>query len=135
MASTTFVPAKLKDADAIRTTLLEGCTIGLFTASHTVDEDDDLSDYEAIEAAWTGYARQTPASWSAAVTDGSDHAVMFADPVSFPVTSGGTGESAYGYFILDVDGDLHHAEEFSTPIAITDGVPLSFIAEYWVQLP
>jgi len=40
----------------------------------------------------------------------------------------------HGYFVVGPDG-LHHAEEFDTPIPVTDGTPVVLILKFLVRNP
>ena len=77
------------------------------------------------EAAWTGYARQTPSGWT---VNGiiANIAVQSAGSITF-TNSSGLPVTAYGYFILLVSGsNLIGVEEFSgAPVTIAAGGTLT----------
>lgn len=105
---------------------LTGATVGLFTGTHTPGESDTLSTYTALEAAWTGYARQTISPWGTATTISGNKAQIVSSTMLFTVTSGGTGVSVYGYFVI-VGTDWIFAESFAAAVPMTDGVNYSLI--------
>lgn len=113
---------------------LTGMSVGLFTTAHTPAFGDTASTYTAIEASWTGYARQTAGGWSSPAIVGSHVAETEADLMTFTVTSGGTGANVYGYFCVS-GSDIVQAEEFASPIPVTDGVPISLLLKWHEQNP
>lgn len=99
-----------------------GCTAHLFVADITPSVSDTAGTYSTSEASWTGYTAQS-IFFGGATNDGTE---AYADitPVSFTVTSGGTGTTVYGYYILESGGTLVCAERVVTPVSVTDGVPV-----------
>ena len=95
-------------------------TLKLFTNNITPADTDTASTY--IEATGGGYAAITLTNGSWTVTVGNDpsDAVYTTQTFSFTGTIGGSG-IVYGYFIVDADGVLVHAEKFSsafTPLSL-----------------
>lgn len=110
-------------------TLLQGdfasAEVLLFTTFHTPAPSDVLATYTAIEAAWTGYARQSPAPFDAASIDGDGHAFSYSALLSFPVTAVAGGTVVYGYAVL-LGSDLLWAELLANRPVPEAGVPVTF---------
>lgn len=119
-----FPITQLEDImSALASSIWSGSAVGLFTSDITPALTDTLSTYTAVEAAWSGYARQAP-SFGSGGNDGT-HGFTDSAVMSFPVTSGGTGTTVFGYFIIDTGGtDLIFAERIASPISVLDGFPV-----------
>jgi hypothetical protein len=100
---------------------------GLFVNDITPDGTQTLADF--TEAAWTGYnAVDIPlAEWvDTGVAGGVD--LWIHAPIVFS-NSSGSDQQAYGYFVVDADGDLICAARFdSAPLTRADG-------EVWFIIP
>lgn len=96
---------------------------GLYTNNVTLSPATTWS--SLVEAAWTGYARQVPASWT---TNGiiANIAVQSANSITF-TNSSGSPVTCYGYFVIVAAGPtLVAIEEFSgAPVTIAAGGTLT----------
>lgn len=99
-------------------------TIHLFTvvAGGVITATTTLANF--TEAAFGGYAAQTP-TWGAPVLNGaSTHAPSQGTTVFFSNTSG-ANQTVAGYYLLDALGNLLAAEVFGAPITIPTAVSLA----------
>lgn len=116
-------------------TLLQGDYAGaevlLYTTFHLPALGDDLPVYEAIEASWSGYARQSAAPWDAATIDGADHSFAYSSLLSFPVTTVSAGTIVFGYAVL-LGTDLLWAEALVNMPVPEAGVPVTFKARVFL---
>jgi len=102
-------------------------TVKLFSNNFTPIEGSVEGDF--TESTFTGYVEQTGVAFLADVIngDGSVSSVMGGN-VQFLQTATTISELAYGYYLLDNDGDLIGGEKFNAPInfnAIGVGLRLS----------
>jgi hypothetical protein len=135
-------------ADMLGGGSLENWQLCLFNSNITPSETDSASTYTAHEAAFTNYSRLTltrqigTSYWNAPVSQAPSgsppwssraqvgHSQYGSTPQTW--TSGATGDTIYGYFILGAtSGKLICAEAFATPrtLAIGDTLSLTPIFE------
>lgn len=109
-------------------TLLNTCTLKLFSNNLTPDPTDRAGDF--TECTFTGYASQAMTGW-AAPTQATDILSYMRDVVhSFVCTAGG-GQNIYGYYVTLPSGDLFFSERYSAaPYAITAGAGF-FVEPYF----
>lgn len=82
---------------------LDTCYLRLFKSTRTPSHTDVLADYTAIECTFPGYAAIQLTSWlAAAIVAGK--AYTEASNQTFTRTSGGSGDTVYGYFLADTNG-------------------------------
>jgi hypothetical protein len=100
--------------------------VGLYASAHTPAHTDTLPTYTAIEAAFSGYARQLLGGWTTTGLDGTFHAFSIPGAVTFTNASV-SAQNVYGIFIVDNTGVfLLEAGVFdSPPIVIPAGGTLT----------
>lgn len=103
----------------------------LFTSAHDPAPDDDLSVYEAIEASWTGYARQVAGPWDAPLIDGDGRAFSYSAALDYTVTAVPPGTLVYGY-ALALSSVLLWAERLVIMPVPSAGNPLTLRARIFV---
>jgi len=95
--------------------------IGLFKNNYTIVAATELTDLTAAD--FSGYAETnltTPVI--VAGLDGSNRAVATWDAVTW-TKSGATGNTVYGYYVVNGSNELMWAETFDAPVALTsDGM-------------
>jgi hypothetical protein len=118
----------LDNLDAIISGQLAGSICHLYWTTVTPTPASVVGDFS--EVVWTGYAPQSTNTWSSAALVGD---IAFTDSglMSFPVTSGGTGNTVFGYYVTDAGGTvLRFAELLNTPITVLNGVPIQLRIRY-----
>lgn len=100
------------------TSLLDDCTLRLYSNNHVPANTDDVTDY--TEATFPGYAAIPILSWPAASLDGSNKA---STELAMQVWTAGviiTPQDIYGVFVTwDGDGSLVYAElDAAGPVSI-----------------
>jgi len=111
--------------DALLATVYSGAEVLLYTTFHEPVAGDTLATFEAIEASWTGYARQSPEPWDAASVGGDGRAFSYSALLTFPVTSVGAGTIVYGYCLILSPNDIW-AEQLDNRPVPSAGVPVTF---------
>lgn len=109
---------------------LDGCEVLLTNADHTFDPDDVTSDYEAIEADFTGYVRGAP-TWSGVTTNEvSGKAESLSSPMVFTPSSG-PEQTIYGYAIISAANKCLGFEQFPAEdrIQIGAGGGMDFVVQ------
>lgn len=96
----------------------------LFTTLYAPQLGDDLAVYEAIEASWTGYARQTAGPWDAAQIGDDDRAFSYSSLLSFDVNADPAGAIVYGYAVV-LGSVLLWAELLDSRPVPANGVPVT----------
>lgn len=87
------------------------------------------------EATWTGYSRASSVPWTTPALTG-DIAYSDSGTLTFTVTSGGTGNTCYGYFVMnDVNSHVIFAERFDVPITVVDGVAIVITIRFRFRNP
>jgi len=81
-------------------TYLEGLYFGLFVTNLTITPTTSNAAVTGAEAAWTGYARQTIASWPPASTV-SGTAVTAPTTLLTFANSSGSAQTFYGWFAIN----------------------------------
>lgn len=123
---------KLILAEAI-TNILNSGTIALFVNNVTPTPSFTLGSF--VEPSWAGYARESGVTWSTPALTGS---IAYTDSgtLTFPVTSGGTGTTCYGYFVVNPGNTLVvFAEKFDIPITVVDGVDIVITIRFRLRNP
>lgn len=105
--------------------------VALFKSDITPGATTTLAALEAAEADFQGYARIAATNWTAAATVGGK-ATTAADQVTFTKGAGGTGNSIYGWFIVDQLGALISAGRATSPPVdmSTDGAVYKVTPQY-----
>ena len=98
---------KTSQLDVIRTNLLQGATMHLFTNDKTPAAGDTPSDY--TEPVFSGYAPITLSAWGAPYINGDTDAQIDEILRTFTM-NGGSPENVYGYFITTPGNVLQWAE-------------------------
>lgn len=112
---------RLAEMEKLRTELLTGSRVVLFSNNLTPDRDTIFADL--VEPAFTGYAPETPGSWSAVVETADHHYQTTAATVTFTNESG-SGQDVYGYGLVSADDELLLVERFpAAPFTMLDLVP------------
>lgn len=106
----------------------------LFTSSHEPVAGDDLATYEGIEASWTGYARQSPAPWDAALLSDDGRSFAYSSLLSFPCTAVDPGTFVWGYAVV-LDPVLLWAEQLVVMPVPTAGVPVTLRVRVFLGNP
>ncbi len=88
-------------------TLLTGCHVRLYKNNYTPVDATVVGDLTAAD--FQGYSQANLASPAAATTV-SNKAVTSWDQVTYTKGAGGTGNSIYGYYVVDSAGNLLWAE-------------------------
>lgn len=99
--------------DIVANGKLLNCDLALFVSNHTPVIGDTLATFNAIEAAFGGYARQTITDWGAAATIAA-HASVAAGNYTFTATGAGLPTTVYGVYVVSVANELLYAELIST---------------------
>lgn len=87
--------------------------VGLFKSNVTVDENTVWSDL--TECDFSGYSRVTPV-FPSATLDGSNNGSSTAPQAVFACNGGGTTNTAYGWFVYDVNtSKLVFSDNFAGP--------------------
>lgn len=81
-------------------TYIGGLYYGLFTTNLTIAHNTVLSTVTAVEAAWTGYARQQVSSWPTPTIVSGVASMAGNTLLTFNNTSGST-QTFYGWFAVD----------------------------------
>jgi hypothetical protein len=94
----------------------------LFRSTKTPAAGDVLADYAAIECTFPGYAAIAQNSW-ATPTLVAGRAYSECPLRTFTRTSGGSGDTVYGFFLADAatgsSGKLYGAQLFDTTVDMT----------------
>lgn len=90
----------------------------MFATAHTPMDGDTAATYLAIEASFTGYARQVLTTWSSILEDGSLRAYSSPATSTFH-NSTGSGQLVYGAFVLD------SAATTLLGVGVFDGSPIT----------
>jgi hypothetical protein len=97
--------------------------VDLFVNNHT-PVPGDTSPGTFTLPTWTGYAQQTLGTLTAAALSGN---IAYTDSLvlSFPVTSGSSGQVVYGHAVKNAgDTVVMFADLFASPITPVDGLPV-----------
>jgi hypothetical protein len=106
--------SQLTFLDNIRTAgKLLNATLHLYVSNYTPVLADVAATYNAIEAAFGGYAAQTITDWGAAATV-SAKAKTVAGNYTFTASGTGLPATVYGIYVLDASGNLLYAEKNPT---------------------
>lgn len=105
-------------------------TVRLYKADITPADDDELADYSANEANYSGYAAQNLAGGAVAgAPDGGGRATASWTLQSYAHNGGGTSNSVYGYYVTNNGNDeLLWAERFPNAVTFAvagDGVQIT----------
>ena len=114
------------------------CTFKLFQGggSVVINADTVLSTLDADEADFSGYGTGvTRADWSSPVTDGGGNAYTFCSSVTFQHDGGVTGNTIYGWYMVDGDGDLVCCEEFASSYTMDSelSAPITFTPKIYAR--
>lgn len=90
---------------------------------------DELATYEAIEASWPGYARQSAGAWDAADIDDTNAAFSYSSLMTFPVSGDPAGAIVYAYGVV-LGTDLWWAESLDNRPVPAVGFPVTFKARF-----
>lgn len=93
-------------AEALRRGFQVSPTAALFTGPLVITPDTTLSDCNAVEATFGGYARQPLPPWSPAVLSPSGSALITAGPVTFKQTVTPPDATVTGYYLVCIDWAL-----------------------------
>lgn len=110
--------------------ILQGATLHAFVANHTPVAADTAATYNAIEAAFGGYAAITLNLWSAAFTNVSDVAQTIEAVRTWTTTGAGLPTTVFGIYVLDSGGQLVYAE-----LNPAGGVTLTAAAQIFSYIP
>lgn len=91
----------------------------LFKNDITPGVSSALADF--TEANFSGYSEGTP-SWGSFALNGSNAAESVASQISYSHNGGGTSNTIYGWYLVEIDGTLGNkvlaAERFANPITM-----------------
>lgn len=116
--------------EKLRTQLLQGGTLHLYTSNYTPAQGDTAATYAAIEATFGGYAAITCNAWGVAYLNGSNLAETDETLRTFVANGSGLPQTVYGVYYLDAGGGLLFAE-----LNPTGGVTLSAAGQSFSYLP
>jgi hypothetical protein len=107
---------KLVAAASIASSELNNCTMHLFSNNYIPSGKDTIASF--TEAAFSGYANATIATWGTPFYDGAGNAKTVATSVEFTQNGGNITDVAYGYWLQSGNSTILGAQRFTdAPIA------------------
>ena len=126
MAGIKVVAALLAEALAYKEANLDGGSLRLYQNDMTPTPNSVVGDFTIAD--FGGYTSKTIATWGDPWIDALGRAITLAPTQTWAATGVAPSNLVYGWYFLDVNGDLALAGRFDAPVSmgvVTDALPLA----------